>query len=140
MKDTIAHLAKDHTFGIKDETCNMHVYDLMGSAPQPVKVKQVWKNNAQRPPAGLKTHHSDDLDLQKHIVPILGPKEDQSLVRKITEDIVGGTICTLKVLPNNFDSNHIFGVPTVRDPTGRIGKGPKRLADKTVMFPYLELW
>ncbi len=119
----------------------MHLSDLMGSGQPQIKVKRTWKNNAERPAAGLKTLNSDDLDLQKHIVPVLGPKEDASIVRKITEDIIGGTVPPLQVIPNNFDSNHVFGVPTVRDPKGRIGKGPKRLADKTVFKNLIvELW
>jgi hypothetical protein len=49
-------------------------------------------------------------------------------VLKITEDRVGGSV--LKTNP--VDLERVFGVPTVRDPSGRIGRGPKKLADSTV--------
>lgn len=132
MKETMAHLPKGYTHGIKNESSNFHIYELIGSSIAQNKTKLHFKNNAQRPAAGLKTNRYDDLDLQKHIIPILGPKEDHLIVRKITEDKVGGTD-SLQFIPNNFGKSHVFGVPTVRDPSGRIGKGPKRLADKTVL-------
>ncbi|KAJ3353446.1 hypothetical protein HDU91_005886, partial [Kappamyces sp. JEL0680] len=75
------------------------------------------------------THRSDDLDLQKTIVPKLTPLEDALLVRKITEDKVGGSLSSIRPV-NPFGDAHVYGVPTVRDPAGRVGK-VKRLADQT---------
>jgi hypothetical protein len=133
MKKTLSHLKPDHTFGIKEpESNNMHVNDLMGNATPHVKSKNHETRKWKLPPAGLETHRADDLDLQKHIVPILSPLEDALLVRKITEDRIGGSVSSTKKSP--FGEQHVYGVPTVRDPAGRVGK-VKRLADKTVMIP-----
>lgn len=52
---------------------------------------------------------------------------------KITEDIVGGIPKATK-MKRWFDLNHVFGVPTVRDPHGRMVK--KKLADTTVSIFY----
>ncbi len=134
MKSTLAHLPPDHTFGIREpESNSMHVYELMGNSQVHVKsqIKAVpkWK----LPSAGLQTYRTDDLDLQKTIIPKLTPLEDALLVRKITEDKVGGSVSSIRP-PNHFGDTHVYGVPTVRDPAGRVGK-VKRLADQTVS-PY----
>lgn len=136
MKSTLAHLPVDHTFGIKEPEGNsIHVSHLMGNSSHVVKAKSLETKKWKLPPAGLQTYRTDDLDLQKTIIPCLGPLEDALLVRKITEDNVGGTVSTIR--PNNpFGDSHVYGVPTVRDPAGRVGK-VKRLADQTVINMYL---
>lgn len=134
MKSTLSHLDKDHTFGIKEpESNSIHVSHLMGNwSSTVVKTKTQDTPKWKWPSAGLQTHRADDLDLQKHIIPILGPLEDALLVRKITEDKIGGTVSGIRP-PNPFGDSHVYGVPTVRDPAGRVGK-VKRLADQTVFI------
>lgn len=105
----------------------MGVCELVGNTP-PSNPIIIYMDKMNRHAAGLQTFHTDDLDLQKFIVPKLSPLEDKTLVRKITEDRLGGTV--LKAIP--FGTDRIFGVPTVRDPAGRMGRGPKKLADSTV--------
>jgi hypothetical protein len=129
LKDTRTNLQKDYTFGVSGDTGNMHVRDLIGTEP-PLVVKQKYKNNEERPPAGKCFGHYDDLDLQKSIVPTLRPQEDAKLVRKITEDKIGG-INPRKRL--DFDSLRVFGIPTVRDPSEHSG-GLRSLADKNVIY------
>ncbi len=131
MKSTLTHLEPDHTFGTKEpESNSIHVSHLMGNSNTVVKAKTQDTRKWKLPAAGLETHRADDLDLQKHIIPILGPLEDALLVRKITEDSIGGTVSNIRP-PVPFGKTHVYGVPTVRDPTGRVGK-VKRLADQTV--------
>ena len=131
MKSTLAHLEPGHTFGTKEaESNSIHVSHLMGSSCPAVKAKTLDIPKWKLPTAGLQTHRLDDLDLQKHIIPILGPLEDAVLVRKITEDQIGGTVSTIRP-PFPFGEAHVYGVPTVRDPAGRVGR-VKRLADQTV--------
>ncbi|KAI8909042.1 hypothetical protein EDD86DRAFT_275961 [Gorgonomyces haynaldii] len=126
IKDTMAHLPPDHTFGIKAKQDEMGVCELVGNTHQPPCSRERLLE-IKKKPAGLQTHHTDDLDQQKHIVPQLTALEDRKLARKITEDVIGGTV--LRKVP--LDLKRVFGVPTVRDPKGRIGRGQKKLADST---------
>jgi hypothetical protein len=128
MKDTMKHLPNNCTFGIVTEEYEIHVRDLIGTTP-PQITKKIFRNNAEMPCAGKRTGHYDDFDLQKHIVPILSPQEDAKIIKKITEDCIGGY--NPKNVNSKFDSLHVFGVPTVRDPSKTMGKF-KSLADKTV--------
>lgn len=68
--------------------------------------------------AGLQIQRRDDLDLQKHIVPHLSALEDNSLSLKITEDKIGGFASRI----GHFELGHVYGLPTLTDPTYRIGK------------------
>ncbi|KAJ2993232.1 hypothetical protein HDV02_002575 [Globomyces sp. JEL0801] len=130
LKKTRAHLPSDFTFGIKLETPDINVADLIGNVHHTVP-KIIKKDKTVLPPAGYPSRLLDDLDLQKHIVPVLGPLEDPTIVKKITEDRIGGTVSNGSPKLKSFPYDHVFGVPTVRDPSLRIGKGLKRLADKT---------
>ena len=83
-----------------------------------------WK----RPAAGRQTIRTDDLDLQKHIIPSLNSIEDATLTRKITEDKVGGTVLE----PNVFkESQRAYGQKSVRDASERMGR-LKGISDRTV--------
>ncbi len=126
----MAHLPPDYTFGISIPPDEYSVCKLLGYKT-PGKPKVMEKDKTKLPAAGLQTHHYDDLDNQKHIVPKLEDIEDRTLPLKITEDSVGGSQPhSIKTVINRFDLNHVFGVPTVRDPLSRTG--PKKLADSTV--------
>lgn len=122
----MAHLPDGHIFGVKCKVDEFNVCQLVGNTYEPKAKYCIEKDKTKRPPAGLQNHHSDDLDQQKHIVPRLHALEDKTLVRKITEDVVGGVV--LRQLPKHLCN--VFGVPSVRDPSGR--RGPKKLADEIV--------
>jgi hypothetical protein len=127
------HLPGDYTFGVKNECGNDHIYELTGnSAPKVIPKISAPLLKA----AGHATNHYDDLDLQRHIVPKLGPLEDQSLARKITEDVIGGAKTKKE---SKLGIHHVFGVPTVRDVAEKRTKGPRRLGDKTVGYTNVEL-
>lgn len=138
MRSTLAHLPPGHCFGVKEsESHSIHVSELMGNPVPYVKAIATETRKWKLPAAGLETHRKDDLDLQKHIVPHLTPMEDALLVRKITEDKVGGSYSAVHSM-NQFGDTRVYGVPTVRDPIGRIGK-VKRFADRTVhLFDLIE--
>ncbi|KAJ3324751.1 hypothetical protein HDV06_006059 [Boothiomyces sp. JEL0866] len=131
LKSTLAHLPSDHTFGVKHPIKDIHVSDLLGNIPKCYTTNHVKVDIDKRPPAGITMKHTDDLDLQRHIIPKLGPLEDMVISKKITEDEIGGTSSLKSQIMTQFGKEHVFGVPTIRDPTGRKGMGPKRLADKT---------
>ncbi|KAJ3259324.1 hypothetical protein HK103_002522 [Boothiomyces macroporosus] len=132
LKSTLAHLPPNHTFGVKHPIKDIHVSDLLGNVTKNYTTTYVKIDNDKRPPAGITMKHTDDLDLQRHIVPKLGPLEDSKISKKITEDEIGGSSAAKSRILGQFGQEHVFGVPTIRDPTGRKGMGPKRLADKTV--------
>jgi len=100
------------------------IYSLMGNSPPPplppVQETRKWKF----PPAGRATIRADDLDLKVQIVPKLNPLEDRSLVRKITEEVRGGTPKSHRF------GDRCFGLKSVRDPSERIGK-VRGVADQT---------
>eukprot|EP00842_Homolaphlyctis_polyrhiza_P003990 jgi/Hompol1/4592/HPOL_003748-RA len=126
IKSTIAHLPENHTFGITFPADEYSVRELLGYT-HPVSPKPLQKDKTKLPPAGLPTNHMDDLSQARHIVHKIGENEDKSIVLKITEDLPGGT--HQQGYESRFDTNHVFGVPTVRDPRGRLRK--KKLADET---------
>ncbi|KAJ3272050.1 hypothetical protein HDV01_006002 [Terramyces sp. JEL0728] len=131
LKSTLAHLPPDHTFGVKHPIKDIHVSDLLGNVPKPISTNHVKIPIDKRPPAGLTMRHIDDLDLQRHIIPKLAAIEDIKISKKITEDDIGGTTAVKHQILSQFGQEHVFGVPTIRDASGRKGMGPKKLADKT---------
>jgi hypothetical protein len=121
MKDTMAHLSPDHTFGIKYTPDEYSVGHLIGSG------KKVSKSDAKKRyvptmPAGIPTRHERNENRQ-HVAK-LREEEDATLGLKITEDIPGGQLNITKL--KGFDLNHVFGVPSVR---GHRMPVAKRLAD-----------
>ncbi|KAI8930321.1 hypothetical protein BC831DRAFT_440097 [Entophlyctis helioformis] len=107
IKSTIAHLSPNHTFGISFPADEYTVCDLLGYRhPKPTAV--VEKDKTKLPQQ-------------------LGDQEDKSVPLKITEDVPGGVPNPVHVA--RFDVSHAFGVPTVRDPRGRLRT--KKLADFT---------
>lgn len=119
MKSTISHLPATHTFGVACGNDTMGVCELVGNTP-PVRMPAA-DNIGQHGAAGLRTLRSDDLDQQRHIVPKIRMFEDQKLMRKITEDLVGGKV-------NRLIPDCVFGLATVRSSNN--GPRPvRKLAD-----------
>jgi hypothetical protein len=117
------HLPKGFTFGIKCKQDSLGVCELVGYS-KPKNPDPKVTENLKMLPAGRKTHHADDLEQQKHIVPILGRLEDKKLVLKITEDVLGGR-------PKKLDLTKVYGLPTVRDYSNRSVPRSKGLTDQT---------
>nr|KAJ3417994.1 hypothetical protein HK105_000504 [Polyrhizophydium stewartii] len=127
IKSTMAHLPESHTFGITFPADEYSVRELLGYT-HPLSPSAPQKDKTKLPPAGLPTNHHDDLDQRRHIVPRIRDHEDKTIVLKITEDVPGGS-SSGGASQRRFDLNHVFGVPTVREPRGRARQ--KRLADNT---------
>lgn len=123
MKDTMAHLPADYTFGIKYTPDEYSVGHLIGSGKKITRQKYIPTKAAGIP---TRHGHSED-DVRPHVRKIQ-EGEDTSLGFKITEDVPGGELN--KKMLKGFQLNHVFGVPTVKGP--RAYPVAKRLADTAV--------
>jgi hypothetical protein len=120
-------------YSVTSQSPHLHpdftIYELMGNSPPAPKKDMLEIKKWKLPSAGLQTVRADDLDLQKHIIPTLNPNEDATLARKITEDLIGGSVlvsCRFR------ENSRAYGLKSVRDASER--KGAKGLADKTVLL------
>ena len=124
MKDTISHLSPDYTFGIAIPPDEYAVGHLIGSG-KTISKSAIKKRYVPSLPAGIPTRHEyseDHFHVHK-----TEEGEDTSVVLKITEDVPGGELNERML--KGFDLNHVFGVPTVREPRGHVAK---KFGDNTV--------
>jgi hypothetical protein len=81
IKSTMDHLPPDYTFGVKCKEDLIGVCQLVGNTHAP-KPRPTEKDKTKRPPAGVQTHHTDDLDQHKHITPKLSPLEGMDISQR----------------------------------------------------------
>lgn len=139
MKDTIAHIASDHAFGLEVTPDQFSVSDLIGDGA----LKNVHYGKARRAPfipkgsegkivpAGIPTtlqyYRQQELEGRGHdIYPISESERMDELTRKVTDDFIGGVQLRDRLIQK--DIKRVFGMPSVREPRPN---HVKKIADNT---------